>query len=481
MLRTKECATVSPRLSVAALLLLLMACAPRSTSTASPADASIPTSSGGLRGARGYVFPPPPAVPDGELAPATSTALDQLLASAETSLDFDALEAMAASGDARLAWVVADLLRFIEGGRAGEKLAEAFEKLTDVDLGADPTSSESPWRAVTDHLIAWDLPAPPGYQGMKSRLFLLVEPRWSPFFSDEDAAIDWRWLSWGGVLIDDRPLGDGGFCRGCIPALDDPALTDAAGGDWYSDGYVVFGVVINGEAVALPKNMMEIHELVNITIGGRRLGIPYCTLCGSAQAYFLDSVPSWAEPIVLRTSGLLSRSNKVMYDLNTESIIDTFTGVALSGPLQDAAVTLEQTTVVGSFWGDWKTEHPDTMIVARDGGIGRSYPDDPLQGRDAAGPIFPVGDVDPRLAAQTLVVGVIGPDAVPLAFPLEEARVAFAEGKEVTLGDVRLLADGSGFRAELLNGNEVVAHQAFWFAWSQFHPGSLVWSAGAQP
>lgn len=115
-----------------------------------------------------------------------------------------------------------------------------------------------------------------------------------------------------------------------------------------------------------------------------------------AQAYFLDSNSSWDEPIVLRTSGLLSRSNKIMYDLNTGSVIDTFTSVALSGPLQDAGVTLEQTTVVGSYWGDWKTEHPDTMIVARDGGIGRTYPDDPLQGRDAAGPIFPVGDVDPR-------------------------------------------------------------------------------------
>ncbi|MGH8924676.1 MAG: DUF3179 domain-containing (seleno)protein [Acidimicrobiia bacterium] len=432
--------------------------------------------------ARGYLFPPPPIVPDGELAPATSTAVDRLVASAETSLDFNALEAVAASGDARLAWVLADLLRFLQVGRAGEELVGAFEKLTEVDLAADSNSSGSPWRAVTDHLIAWDLPPPPGYQELKRRLFLLVEPRWSPFFSDEDATIDWRWVSWGGVLIDDRPLGDGGFCeRGCIPALDDPALTDVTGGDWYSDGYVVFGVVVNGEAVAFPKNMMEIHELVNITIGGRRVGIPYCTLCGSAQAYFLDSVPSWDEAIVLRTSGLLSRSNKVMYDLNTESIIDTFTGVALSGPLQDAAVTLEQTTVVGSLWGDWKTEHPDTMIVARDGGIGRSYPDDPLQGRDAAGPIFPVGDVDPRLAAQTLVVGVIGSDGIPVAFPIEEARSAIAAGEVVTLGDVRLQADGSGFRAELLSGNEAVAHQAFWFAWSQFHPGSLLWSASSQP
>ena len=44
---------------------------------------------------------------------------------------------------------------------------------------------------------------------------------------------------------------------------------------------------------------------------------------------------------------------------------------------------------------------PDTRIIAEDGGIGRSYPLDPLQGRDDNGPIFPVGDVDGRLCILT--------------------------------------------------------------------------------
>ncbi len=442
----------------------------RSTGLGSTAETNEPAD------ARGYVFPSPPIAPDGDLDPTVSGAVTRLLATADTGLDLEALDIVAGSADPRLAWLVADLLRFLQVGSVGEGLQSAFNGLTGVDLAGDPAASENPWRAVTDHLIAWDLPAPPGYAEMKRELFLLVEPRWSPFFNDENAAIDWRWVSWGGVYIDDRPLGAGGFCeRGCIPALDDPALTDAEGGDWYSDGYVVFGTVVDGEAVAFPKNMMEVHEMVNMTIGGRRLGIPYCTLCGSAQAYFLDNNPRWSEPIVLRTSGLLSRSNKVMYDLNTMSVIDTFTGTALSGPLHDAGVGLVQTTVVGSTWGDWKLQHPDTMIVAEDAGIGRRYEDDPLQGRDAAGPIFPVGDVDPRLAAQVLVVGVISPDGAPLAFPVEAARSAMAQGEDVEFNGVRLISDGSGFRAEAQAGVEVIAHQAFWFAWSQFHQGTLIW------
>jgi hypothetical protein len=37
-------------------------------------------------------------------------------------------------------------------------------------------------------------------------VFLLVEPRWAPFFGDEDADIDWRLVSWGRVRMDQRGL-----------------------------------------------------------------------------------------------------------------------------------------------------------------------------------------------------------------------------------------------------------------------------------
>ena len=51
---------------------------------------------------------------------------------------------------------------------------------------------------------------------------------------------------------------------------------------------MVMGIVIEGEARAYPRRIMEVREMVNDTLGGRDLGIPYCTLCGAAQAYFTD-------------------------------------------------------------------------------------------------------------------------------------------------------------------------------------------------
>jgi hypothetical protein len=139
-------------------------------------------------------------------------------------------------------------------------------------------------------------------------------------------------------------------------------------------------------------------------------------------------------------------------------------------------VVLEQLTVVTATWGAWKAAHPETTIVAQDGGIGRSYPADPLGGRDDFGPIFPVGPVDPRLPVQELVLGVETPSGEFIAFPVEVAKAVLASGSSVEFAGVRIVVDADGLRAELGDGAPLVTHEAFWFAWSQFHPDTDLWS-----
>lgn len=443
---------------------------PAAATTAAPesdADAPVPVDSIGVP------IPPAPTVLEGPLASEVVADLDLVFGDVGNSVDAEGITRLGRSGDARVAWLFADLLRFTQRGLIADTTVAAFEELTGTEV-----TDALPWGQVTDRLIAWDVPAPPGYVEWKRLVFEYFEPGWAPFFDDEDAAIDWRWLSWGGVFIDDRPLdATRRPCPdGCIPALNDPAVTDAAGGDWYPDDSIVFGVVVDGEARAYPKNIMQVHEMVNDTLGGRRIGVPYCTLCGSAQAYFTDDVPDGFETFELRTSGLLSRSNKVMYEFHTKSVFDTFTGEALSGPLQDEGVTLELISTRTSTWADWKAAHPDTTIVAEDGGIGRRYLADPLGGRDDSGPIFPIGAVDTRLPVQHSVLGVIAPDGTVLAFPVDEATRALEEGEDVLMAGVRVTTDGAGLGAETLEGVPIASHEAFWFAWSQFHPATLLWA-----
>ena len=405
--------------------------------------------------------------------------LEAVLESLTTSLDTEAITRLVRSGDLSVAWVIADLMRFINPELSG--LSSSFTELTGVELGVNP------WKDATNKLIEWDTPALPGFPEWKGQVYTLIEPRWAPFFADGESLIDWRHVTWGGVLIDDRPLAgvDQPCPLGCIPALNDPPLVPASEGDYYPDDSFVFAVVVNGEAVAFPKNMMEVHEMVNITIGGRRLGIPYCTLCGSAQAYFTDEVPEsarermdGAETFELRTSGLLSRSNKMMYEFHTFSMFDTFTGRAVSGPLREAGVQLPQTTVLASRWDEWKEANPHTYIVAEDGGLGRSYPEDPLRGRDDQGPIFPTGDVDGRLPVQEKVLGVLWEDgsvSTAVAFPVAAAHQTLEAGGSVEHAGITVTLDGGGLRAMAPDGREIAVHEAFWFAWSQFHPGTELW------
>ncbi|MEM7197348.1 MAG: DUF924 family protein, partial [Pseudomonadota bacterium] len=53
------------------------------------------------------------------------------------------------------------------------------------------------------HLIAWDVPAIPGYLEYKRAIFTSIVPGWEDLMVEGD--IDWRLVSWGGVLIDSRP------------------------------------------------------------------------------------------------------------------------------------------------------------------------------------------------------------------------------------------------------------------------------------
>jgi hypothetical protein len=165
-----------------------------------------------------------------------------------------------------------------------------------------------------------------------------------------------------------------------------------------------------------------------------------------------------------------------MYELASGSVFDTFTGVALSGPLRDRGVELGQASVVTTTWAEWRERHPETRIVASDGGLGREYPLDPLGGRDDDGPIFPVGDVDPRLPVQEQVVGVINAAGAPVAFPAGAARRELLAGRRPEAAGVVLAVDAGGLVAEAADGGDLASHQAFWFAWSQFHPDTELWS-----
>lgn len=412
-----------------------------------------------------------PNVTDGPLSASVQSAVkvafvDSMKNSIWTGNQIAALETIAKSKDPRIAWVISDLMRFVTQPNVSGPLNQTAFKL----LGKK-APEENRWGTLTDHLIAWDIPAPPDYLKIKRAIFTAAVPGWDKIFVEGD--IDWRHVSWGGVLIDDRKFGKTDVQCNCIPAADNPKVQSAKEATWLKDTDIVFGIEVNGEYRAYPRRIMEVREMVNDTLGGRHLGIPYCTLCGSAQAYFTDRMPDGVERPVLRTSGLLIRSNKVMYDINTYSVFDTFLGKAVTGPLAKRKLQLKQVSVVTADWGTWKKEHPETTVLVEALALGRNF--DFRNNRDAKGPIFPVGDVDPRLPVHEDIIGVITASGKPIAFQRSKAFLALKRGERIAFENIRLKLDAGGIKAVDEKGADLGSHQAFWFAWSQFHPQTALW------
>ncbi len=417
-------------------------------------------------------FGQPPAVPTGALSQSVQAAVqvafsDSMTKSGWGAEQTEALAVVAKSKDPRIGWIIADLMRFATESELHLSLAGAASELLGIEL-----AKQNHWGVITDHLIAWDIPAPPDYLAAKRTIFTTVVPGWDKLFIEGD--IDWRHVSWGGVLIDDRPFDTTDELCNCIPAADNPEVSLAKDATWLKDDDIVFGIEVNGEYRAYPRRIMEVREMVNDTLGGRSLGIPYCTLCGAAQAYYTDEPVEGVERPVLRTSGLLIRSNKVMYDIVSHSVFDTFLGTAVTGPLADKGVKLKQASVVTTDWGTWKNAHPDTTVLVESLALGRDF--DFRNNRDANGPIFPVGDVDPRLPVHEDIIGVVSNSGKPIAFQRSKAVAALSKGERITFENIRLELDAGGIRAvDDADGVDLGSHQAFWFAWSQFYPKTQLW------
>ena len=421
----------------------------------------------------------PPDIPEGPLSDELTEAvrvafmgglapLGSVLQSPWGPEQSKALAEIVKANDPRTAWLISDMMRFTWKQSLNDELADAAGQL----LGKDDWQWESRWGDITDHLIAWDIPAYPDYLLAKRAMYTSFLSDWENLFVEGD--IDWRLVSWGGVPIDARAYDTTDDRCNCIPAADNPEVSSAEDATWLRDSDIIFGIEVNGEYRAYPRRIMEVREMVNDTLGGRDLGIPYCTLCGAAQAYFTDELPAGIERPILRTSGLLIRSNKVMYDITSNSVFDTFLGTAVTGPLQKANIKLEQATVVTSKWGAWKAAHPETTVLIEELALGRDF--DFRNGRDANGPIFPIGDVDPRLPVQEDIIGAITASGQPVAFQRSTAFLALRDGQEIAFENVRLKLDAGGIRAVDADGSDIGSHQAFWFAWSQFHPNTELWS-----
>ena len=206
----------------------------------------------------------------------------------------------------------------------------------------------------------------------------------------------------------------GGVSRDGIPPLDDPRYVEVEEADeWLEDPEPVILLEIDGDARAFPLQIMTWHEIVNDEVGGTPVSVTFCPLCNSAITFDrrLDGVV-----YDFGTSGNLRNSDLVMWDRQTESWWQQFTGEAIVGELTGSLLTFLPSTIVS--WADFKGFHPAGMVLSRDTGYSRDYGQNPYVGYDRADepPFLFFGEADGRLLPKERVAAVSAGGA-DVAFP----------------------------------------------------------------
>ena len=301
----------------------------------------------------------------------------------------------------------------------------------------------------------------------------------------------------------------GGPPKDGIPSIDNPIFADVSDSHFMSDSDIVLGLEINGISKAYPLFILVWHEIVNDKVGDTPVSVTYCPLCYTNQVFerIIDG-----QEVEFGTSGKLYNSNLLMYDRLTESYWSQALGMAVTGELSGYQLNLIPFDVI--TWGDWKTLHPDTLILTTDTGFIRSYATDPY-GSYYTEPriMFPVEYNDDRMHPKEFVIGFnqdniykaykqndiesntilndsIGTIPVMLISLFSENTRAF----ERTLDDQILdfayvdnkiidIQTNSVWNYDGLSISGKYAGQqlerlpiepGFWFAWIAFHPETLV-------
>jgi hypothetical protein len=264
----------------------------------------------------------------------------------------------------------------------------------------------------------------------------------------------------------------GGPPRDGIPALDEPAVVAADEAPWPDDERVI-GVALGDEARAYPLGVLVWHELVNDTLGGRPLLVSYCPLCGTGIV-FERTIGGKVRRFGV--SGLLYKSDLLMFDRETESLWSQIHARAVTGPLRGERLALVRSRI--ERWADWRARHPRTTVLSPKTGYQRDYANPPYGDYATSDRLVFPAPRDPRYHPKTPVVGLRAADGASRVYPsVEVVRAGGAAEGRFAGGTVRVRwnpADGT-FDVDAPAHVDVI--EGFWFAWAAFHPETEVFTA----
>ena len=157
--------------------------------------------------------------------------------------------------------------------------------------------------------------------------------------------------------------------RDAIRSLDQPTFVSAEeADDWLPGSDPVIAVELEGDSRAYPLRIMASHEIVNDRFGDLPVVITYCPLCNSALV-FNSSFDGKA--LQFGTTGLLRKSDLIMYDRSSETLWQQFTGEGIVGKYAGERLEFLPSSIVS--FDDYRSAFPEGQVLSQDTGFGFGY------------------------------------------------------------------------------------------------------------
>lgn len=244
-------------------------------------------------------------------------------------------------------------------------------------------------------------------------------------------------------VVEFDEIQSGGPPRDGIPALDDPRFIPAGRADWLHPDEPVIVVTVDDQSRAYPLQIMIWHEIVNDTIAGKPLAVTFCPLCNATLVFEREFD---GRVLDFGTTGRLRKSDLLMYDRQTETWWQQFTGKGLIG--EYAGRHLEEYPASIVAFEAFSSQHPDGPVLSRRTGHNRPYGDNPYRGYDRVdqSPFMFDGETDSRLPPMERVLAIRVDDRFR-AYPFGEFSKPAVVNEEFAGRPVVVFAAGEALSA----------------------------------
>ena len=302
-------------------------------------------------------------------------------------------------------------------------------------------------------------------------------------------------------------------------AIHQPEFVTASEATFLQDDDILLGITSGNVRKAYPAADLAQHGAVSDMVPDGPISVTWCGVCNTGIVFRAEVKGRTLHFQYDRMVG----ANEVQKDVETGTSWQQATGEAIDGPLK--GTRLKPYPVVRTTWAEWRKRYPDTMVLKPLPGYADRMPSRSRRIKDVtrAGPEgAPNGalTLDKRLPARETVAGLeVGREAVAYPFavlrkvrvvndrvggqpivivhqPASDTTTAFdarAGSRVLTFQEVddtagslidvetRSSWNAYGLCLEgMLKGTQlkqVILVPQFWFAWSQFHQGTRIFTS----